>query len=442
MTKTTIIPFASDNAYASQSLPKDASLQDVVNVLNYLLKSKAQANLDNCTDVAHEPPITDNQEVIDNMGYARQRVLIGHDASGNPQYTQISGRTQDERNDAIVRAYIQYGRIREFIPQPISPVMPFSSSIVVEKPKTDFASFAEDDYKFRESRWEKTTIGREKSAYKKICKHFEGRYIEEITTEDIQAWMRILAEDGLSHNTIKDRKGTLGRIFDSAVEKELISKNPAKSKRLYIPGYDSEGTQALSMEEYKRLMDLLPSVVDNRKQLLLSLFIYTGMRRSEVLGLRWKDIDFSRNMLHVQRAVIYPDGFPKVKGTKSKAGNRGIPIADPLLEILLKYKPSNLDSYVITNDSGELFETANNYMAVFNELREDIGLLEVDALVFRCTFATMMAAAGVEPKTLQGIMGHADFNITMNVYAKVSQSRLVAHRNTLPDFFKDLPRTA
>ena len=411
----------------------------LANVVQY---PQLNTNLDNCTDVAHEPPITDNQEVIDNMGYARQRVLIGYDAHGKPMHTQVSGRSQDERNDAIVKAYVQYGRIWEFMPQPTSPIMPFPTPTVVEKPKTDFVSFAEDDYKFRESRWAASTLERERSAYKRICKHFEGRYIEDITIEDIQTWMNILEKDGLSLVTIKSRKGTLERIFDSAIDNGLISKNPAKSKRLYIPGYDSEGTQALSMEEYKRLMDLLPTVADNRKQLLLSLFIYTGMRRSEVLGLRWGDIDFNKNMLHVQRAVTYPDGFPRVKGTKSKAGNREIPVADPLREILLKHKSLNPDSYVITNDSGELFETANNYMTVFNELREDIGLPEVDALVFRSTFATMMAAAGVEPKTLQGIMGHADFNITMNVYAKVSQSRLVAHRNTLPDFFKDLPRTA
>lgn len=420
---------------------------DKMNKMDALLQHRSEVqysgtNLDNCTDVAHEPPITDNQEVIDNMGYARQRVLIGYDEHGKPLHTQISGRTQDERNDAIVKAYVQYGRIWEFIPQPVSPVMSFPTPTAVEKPKTDFVSFAEKDYKFRESRWEKTTIGREKSAYKRINRHFEGKYIEDITIEDIQTWMNNLAEDGLSHDTIKDHKGTLGRIFDSAVDDGLISKNPARNRRLYIPGYDSEGTQALSMVTYQKLVDLLPSISDQRKQLLLGLYVHTGMRRSEVLGLQWKDIDFDRKTLHVQRAITYPDGFPAVKRTKSKAGNREIPITTPLFEILLKYKPLNLDSHVITNDRGELFETANNYMTVFNSLRNDISLPEVDALVFRSTFATMALIAGRTPKEVQYIMGHASIDITMNIYAKCDRENLLAQRDAIPDFFKTLSKVA
>lgn len=420
---------------------------DKMNKFNTLLQNLpgvqySGTNLDNCTDVAHNPSITNSQGAIDNMGYTRQRVLIGYDAHGKPRHIQISGRTQDERNDAIVKAYVQYGRIEEFMPQAVPPAMPVFTPTVVEKPKTDFVSFAMDDYNFRESRWGKTTIGREKSAYKKICKHFETRYIEDISIEDIQAWMDILAEDGLSHDTIKDRKGTIGRIFESAVEKRLIPMNPARSRRLHIPGYDSEGTQALSMGEYKRLIDMLPFINEPLEQLLLGLFLFTGMRRSEILGLMRKDVDITNKTLHVQRAVIYPNGFPTVKGTKSKAGNRFIPIPTPLLEILLKYMPDNPDSYIITNDRGELFETSASYMSVFNRLREDIGLPDVDALVFRSTFATMAIIAGRKPKEVQYIMGHKNIDITMNIYAKCDRENLLAQRDAIPDFFKNLQKVA
>ena len=198
--------------------------------------------------------------------------------------------------------------------------------------------------------------------------------------------------------------------------------------------YDSEGTTPLSYDEFKRLIGQIPRIKDPCKQLLSALFTLTGMRRSEILGLQWTDIDFKEKRLHVQRAMTYPNGTPTVKKPKSKAGNRFIPISDMLLACLEKNRKA--DGYVITNKQGKPFSSDNAYTTIYKELMTEIAAPEITALVFRSTYATMQAAAGVEAKTLQSIMGHADFKITMNVYAKLETSRLVANRNVLQEFLE------
>ena len=88
-----------------------------------------------------------------------------------------------------------------------------------------------------------------------------------------------------------------------------------------------------------------------------------------------------------------------------------------------------------TKEDGEPFNE-KQYQTAFAELQRDYNLHDVNALVFRSTFATMLAAAGMEPKTLQSIMGHSKIAVTMDVYAKLEKTRLDANRNTLSDFLK------
>ena len=97
----------------------------------------------------------------------------------------------------------------------------------------------------------------------------------------------------------------LAQIMDSALRDGWIDKNPATDSRIYNPSqkqvYERE---ALSMEAVK---DIIPSLhaLDRMDRLYLALVIFTGMRRGEVLGLRWEDVDLEQNVLHVQRNVTY-----------------------------------------------------------------------------------------------------------------------------------------
>lgn len=381
-----------------------------------IYKAKAllyDQNLENCTGDAQPQG---GAEVLH-----RQRVCIGYNDDGSPITKQISGHSEIDLADKIVKAMLKSERRSEFI-----------QSEQKKQSRTDFAEYARNCYTtYKEKTLSANSQIREKSSLNQLCRFFEGKYIEDLTDKNVQEWINDRAEDGVTSTTINDQWKVLKWILNCAVDDNLIDKNPAKSKRVKNSGNDSEGTQALPLEEIKRLKKLLPTITDNRIQLALALFLYTGMRREEVLGLMWEDIDFDSNTLHVQRAVTYPVGVPVVKTPKTKAGNRIIPLSDDLTDILRKHRQTS--GYVVTDGNGGLFKTDNAYRRFYDRVKAAMDL-DVSALIFRRTFATMMISAGVDPKTVQAIMGHEKSQTTMDIYAKVNHEQLLGCRNKLSDY--------
>lgn len=405
------------------------------NMIPLVPRADPSAYLDNCTDATQDAPEGGN----DPMAYKREWVNLGTDENGMPKRIQISGRTQDERNDEIVKAYVQSGRIREFITIDDMAKLGLTYGDVdkaavetTQQPKTDFCDYAWRCYRtYKEPRIAETSKSRETSALNVLCRFFNGWKLEDIGVADVQAWMFARAEDGMSETTIRDQKKALAWIFKNAVEDKLVTENPATSSRLQMCGCETEGTASLSEAEYRRLVALIPTLTDPREQLLLALFLLTGMRRSEVLGLKWEDIDFDEKWIHVQRARVCPNGVFRDKCTKSKAGNRFIPIHDILLDCLAKHRQEG--GYVIAAKDGRPFETDNAYSSFYDGLMAKVGLKSVSALVFRTTYASMMASTSIPPKQLQAIMGHSKINVTMDVYAKVDKLQLGRARNALQE---------
>jgi len=187
--------------------------------------------------------------------------------------------------------------------------------------------------------------------------------------------------------------------------------NPAESTRLSIPSSKREERKALTQDELKDIISSLGKLKDDDRR-LMSLLLFTGMRRGEVLGLRWEDIDVETGWIHVVRNAVYPGGRNRaVIGTpKTTNGKRDIPLAPVLAEHLAPIKSAG---FVIGGDA-PITQTA------FNKAMERIGrtidLHGATAHVFRHSYATMLDAAGASPKTIQRIIGHADISTTMNRY--------------------------
>lgn len=114
-----------------------------------------------------------------------------------------------------------------------------------------------------------------------------------------------------------------------------LSVKHAKDPRIKIHSRVITERQCVSEEEFERIASLL-HLLDDNARLYMALVMYTGMRRGEVLGLCWKDIDPERNEIHVVRNVTYPKKNQGVIGTpKTESGKRTIPIASALLQQLV-----------------------------------------------------------------------------------------------------------
>ena len=146
-----------------------------------------------------------------------------------------------------------------------------------------------------------------------------------------------------------------------------------------------------------------------------------AMRRGEIIGLRWGDIDLEGNILRVRRNVTYPKGTndPYIGTTKTESGVRDIPIMPMLLDYL---KPGGEpDAYVVGEDKRPI--TFSIHRRMMERIRRTIDLHGACSHVFRHSFATMLNDAGASVKTIQSIIGQTDFKTTADRYCHARDNR-------------------
>ncbi len=258
-----------------------------------------------------------------------------------------------------------------------------------------------------------------------IMPFFKDMTIDQIRTSDIQSFFETMPE--LSRSTVKHMRDVLHQVFDSAIEDEYLERNPTNSTRLVLPEKVTE-RKALTAEEVRHILTQMSRLQGN-DQLLLMLLIYTGERKGEVLGLRWEDIDFENDLIHVRRSVVNIRNEPTVGEPKTKVGVRDVPLL-PELRAFLEACPNHM-GYLL---GGEKPFTESAYRRTYERISKRIDLHGATAHVFRHTFLTM-AASSLDPKTLQAIAGHASCDITMNRYVHKRNDKVLESRQKLEGMF-------
>ncbi len=274
---------------------------------------------------------------------------------------------------------------------------------------------------------ENSAYNYEHDMYNHVLPEFGNKRIDEIRPSDIQAFLN--TKKSKAKSTVHHIWLIIHGVFSTAVWDGYIDKDPTAEASRYTMSKRKAKREALSTEAVQDIINHLHRLEEN-DLCLLSLLIYTGMRRSEALGLRWEDIDFDRGLIHVQRAVTFKYNQPVVGTTKSEAGVRYIPLETQLRAILSPMR--QLCGYVIGQDK-PLTETA--YKRTWERIGKKIDLHGATAHVFRHTYITM-AAAHVDIKTLQSIAGHADISTTMNRYAHGRQDKIIAAGQALQTMYQ------
>ena len=273
---------------------------------------------------------------------------------------------------------------------------------------------------------EKTNLLYEGFLENHLIPFFGQKQVGAITSEEIQCFYDAKAD--LSHSTTRQMKVVLHQILDSAIEDGYRQDNPTESKRHVLPAKVTT-RNALTADE---IHDVIRQMVRLKPQdlLLLSLLIYTGERRGEVLGLRWEDIDFKNNMISVSRAVVHIRNKPLVGNPKSQAGKRKVPLLPELKEILLRYRKA--EGYIIGNGTEPISEKA--FDRRYERIRRQVDLHGATPHVFRHTFLTM-ASDKIDPKTLQAIAGHSTFSLTFNKYVHKRDDKVQESATKLKQLF-------
>lgn len=218
--------------------------------------------------------------------------------------------------------------------------------------------------------------------------------------------------------------------MSSACEDEIIIKNPADSKRINLGGKERKGIKALPRETVKMLMAKIRICDDVHVQFYLAVMLYAGLRREELLGLRWEDIDFHTGFLHIERAITYPSSKPVVGPPKTKSSDRKVAMPDELIKVLRPHR--QLNGYLIANEDGEPLSDYR-IKKLRNAARTYSGLPKLDARELRHSYASMLHAAGVERNLIGTSMGHTNFDTT-DVYIDIEPARMDDIRNAGIDY--------
>ena len=142
--------------------------------------------------------------------------------------------------------------------------------------------------------------------------------------------------------------------------------------------------------------------------------LLSGLRKQEILALKWEDIDFEENIIRVTKAVEHIGQKAHIKSTKTDAGVRDVPLLDMLRERLLPHKGMD-DSYIFSDDGKKPYSEIR-FERLYSEYKETVGI-SCSSRQLRHSYATVAVEEDIAPKDLQNAIGHADISTTMNVYA-------------------------
>ena len=250
-------------------------------------------------------------------------------------------------------------------------------------------------------------------------------YLNELNHKVIQDFLLELSKNGrkdntggLAEKTIKDItiiiKGSIkkGINEDKIKHIELTFNYPKDNKenKLYV----------LTKREQNKITNYVLENINSRNiGLLISL--YSGIRIGELCALRWEDVDFKKNSLTINKTIqrVYIKDKNKniskviITTPKTKNANREIPINKDFLEILKKVK-SEKKNYILTGN--EKYIEPRTYRKYFNKVLDELKIKHFNFHSLRHTFATNCISLGVDYKTVSELLGHANVNITLNLY--------------------------
>lgn len=256
---------------------------------------------------------------------------------------------------------------------------------------------------------------------KYILPFFSGYRIRQIRFEDVQRYFNSIMK--YCKSTSVQSKAILSGIFEFAERNEIIDRNPMRFRYKYSK---KVGEKVVLQDE-----DLI-SVINRLNQLkggdyLYACFLcFTALRRGEILGLKWSDIDFEKQTITVQRNVIFPDGQNDPVVKEPKDGSFGVVyLSSELLKRIGPYKSSK--GYIVSGSQGDSKTpvSRSSFTKMWNRISKAIDLKGATSHSFRATYATMMNAHcdHIDPKALQGALRHKTPDLAIKVYAKENHNK-------------------
>lgn len=300
-----------------------------------------------------------------------------------------------------------------------------------------------------------TTAANYRHCARHVCRYLGKARVDEITGDMVLRMQSMLLADELCPNTVARAHRFLKQALRYAVDEGIIARSPF-TRHVKAPRRTQPEPNSLDRDGRERLLSWLDSVGDTEMTLAIRLGLACGLRREEMCGLRWRDVNLDLHLLRVRVAVSQCEGKAFVKGPKTPRSRRDVPL-EPDLEARLARRRKRVarecspearervgDLYVLGNARGNYyypdrlskeFGPISKMLDLRGTTGRRIGLHDL-----RHTYATYLVAAGTDIKTVSSLMKHANAAMTLNTYASADPDARASALETIARQMAARPR--
>lgn len=292
---------------------------------------------------------------------------------------------------------------------------------------------------------EKSTYSNTIHSYNKYIKPYLGEYIFPLVDRTIiEGWIKWMYQLGLSQNTIHTTYSRLKKVYNHYFNIDVLKKDPFKGVKM-----PKRGEAKITHLTREQMEDVLTAVYDNYTPdhpmyVGILLALYAGLRRGEICGLRWNDINFTTHTITVRTAVGVSEGDglgDYTKSPKNKSSNRTFPMVIQIEEALLARKTiiNPKDNWFVVGDKDQ-FMRPQQYNRLFSEFVDRNELIDAHGRKIvphslRHNFATVGIRGGIDIASLSLMMGHASRAMTLDTYGDANADALILASSKLNDTF-------
>ena len=250
--------------------------------------------------------------------------------------------------------------------------------------------------------------------------------LQKLTAQHIKALYSKKLDEGLSPTTVNSLHGVLHKALEDAVKWELVVKNV--SHIVDPPRRAHYEITALTMEQAQKLLE---TAKGHNMEALFMLALTTGMRRGEILALKWQDVSFIEKTIQVRRTFTRTPGHRYVEAeTKTKRSRRNIVLPQIVVDLLLQHRVHQAE---VKSEAGEHWQerdlvfctslgtplNPNKVLERFKTLLKRAGLPDMRFHDLRHSAATILLTMRIHPKIVQELLGHNQISMTMDIYSHV-----------------------
>ena len=263
---------------------------------------------------------------------------------------------------------------------------------------------------------------------------FNGKKISQVKTSDAKLFLIKLQQDGRRYSTIKTVRGVLRPAFQMAVDDDVLRKNPFGFELATVVVNDSVTREAITRKQMRQFLKFVhdDNVYCKYYEVVYILF-HTGMRISEFCGLTLKDLDMKNRIINIDHQLQRTSDMRLViESTKTNAGTRKLPMSEDVFrcfQAIIEDREAPRYERVVDGYTGFLFTDKeglplvamhwehrfNHMVKRYNDIYR-VQMPNITPHVCRHTYCSNMAKSGMNPKTLQYLMGHSDIGVTLNTY--------------------------